>query len=92
MLDILATIVRGDPQARFGFLAAAMVHETSDVATKRFRIYATMFRLNLDPSQHTLVLRRATSSIFVLPVEEAQNLVLQQFIIERYERIFAETF
>ncbi len=92
MLDILARIVRADPQARFGFLAAAMLHETSDVATKRFRIYVNMFRLNLNPLQHALVIRRATSSIFVLPVEEAEDLVLQQSIIERYERIFAETF
>ena len=92
VLAILAGIVRADPQARFGFLAAAMTHETSDVATKRYKIYTSMFELKLDFRRHTLISKPDNSSIFVMPVEVAQNLSLQQAVIQRYESIFAETF
>ncbi len=92
MLDILAGIVRADPQARFGFLAAAMVHETSDFKTKRFKIYVKMFELKLDPARHRVVVRSESSSIFVMPVAVAAKASLQEAIIRRYERIFAETF
>ena len=92
MLSILADIVRADPEARFGFLAAAMMHETSDVATKRFRVYKRMFELTLDPQRHHVTFRPEESSIFVLPVEVAANTFLQQSIITRYEQIFAESF
>ncbi len=33
VLAIIAGIIRADPQARFGFIAAAMLHETSDEST-----------------------------------------------------------
>ena len=91
VLDILARIIRADPEARFGFIAAAMLHETSDVMTKRYRIYTGMFELKLDFKRHTLISRPENSSIFVMPVEVAQDLCLQQSIIQRYESIFAET-
>ena len=92
VLAILAGNVRADPQARFGFLAAAMMHESSDIVTKRYKIYTSMFELKLDFNRHTLVSRPENSSIFVMPVETAQNPALQQSIIQRYESIFAETF
>ena len=92
VLDIIAGIIRADPQARFGFIAAAMMHETSDVKTKRFKIYVKMFELKLDSTRHKLVVRPANSGIFVMPVAVAVNLPLQHAIISRDERIFAETF
>ena len=92
MLSILAGIVRADPEARLGFLAAAMMFETSDVTTKRFRIYRRMFELMLDPQRHHLIFRPEESSIFVLPVKVAANTFLKQSIIDRYEQIFAESF
>lgn len=90
VLDILAGIVRTDPKARFGFLAAAMMHETNDIITKRYSIYTKMLKLKLDTKCHVLVSKPENSSIFVLPVEVAANPALQQTIIERYENIFAE--
>ena len=92
MLDILAAIVRADPQARFGFLAAAMLHETSDVETKRFEIYRRMLAFGVGLEHHAIVTKPEDSSIFVMPVEEARDEALKQSIIQRYERIFAETF
>ena len=92
VLDILASIVRADPKARFGFLAAAIMHEVSDITTKRYKIYTSMFELKLDFSCHTLVSKPENSSIFVMPVEAARDLALQQSIIQRYESIFAEAF
>ena len=92
MLGILADIVRADPEARFGFLAAAMMHETSDLATKRFKVYKRMFELTLNPQRHHVAFKPEESSIFVLPVRVAANPFLQQSIIARYEQIFAESF
>ena len=68
------------------------MHETSDVMTKRYRIYTGMFELKLDFKRHTLISKPEDSSIFVMPVEVARDLDLQQSIIQRYESIFAETF
>lgn len=92
VLSILAGIVRADPEARFGFLAAAMMHETSDVRTKRFKIYVKMFELKLNSARHKVLVRPENSSIFVMPVAVAADTSLQRAIIQRYERIFAETF
>ncbi len=92
VLSIIADIIRADPEARFGFLAASMMHEISNVTTKRFRIYVKMFELKIDSKRHRLVVRPTNSSIFVMPVAVATDLSLQHSIISRYERIFAETF
>lgn len=92
VLDILARIVRADPTARFGFLAAAMLHETSDVQTKRFEIYRRMLELRLDPKCHTVVVKPENSSIFVMSIQEAKDEAFKQSIIQRYESIFAEIF
>ena len=92
MLAILADVLRQDPQACFGFIAAAMTNETSDANTKRFRLYTRMLELKINPSRHKTVAREETSSIFVLPVELANQPVVLEDIILRYENIFAETF
>ena len=92
VLDILAGIVRADPQARLGFISATMMHETNDLATNRYKIYTSMFELKLNFKRHALASKPENSSIFPMPVEVARDLNLQQFIIQRYESIFAETF
>lgn len=92
VLDIIAGIVRADPQACFGFIAAALLHETSDESTKRFRLYTRMLELKIDAQRSIVLTKPQTSSIFVLPNALADNLLMQDLITDRYERIFRETF
>ncbi|MDO7875161.1 hypothetical protein Q5H93_10495 [Hymenobacter sp. ASUV-10] len=92
VLAILAEVIRHDPQACFGFIAAAMVDETSDRRTKRFELYTRMLELKLNPTRHVMVSRPENSSIFVLPAELASQPAVADSIIARYESIFAETF
>ena len=92
VLAILAEVIRQDSQACFGFIAAAMLNETSDANTKRFIMYTKMLELKLNPMHHRIVAKEETSSIFVLPVELAAQPGALEAIILRYEDIFAETF
>jgi|GEM_PF-918696 len=92
VLAIMAEVLRQDPAARFGFLAAAMRDETSDSRTKRFKLYTRMMEQKLNPARHTIVTRPENSSIFVLPNEVAVDELIQESIIKRYECYFAETF
>ena len=69
-----------------------MMHETSDVETKRFEIYRRMLALGLSLERHAIVTKPQNSSIFVMPIKEAKDEALKQSIIQRYERIFAEAF
>ena len=64
----MADTVRNDPQARFGFIAAAMLHETTDVHTKRFQLYVKMLGLKLNPMQHRIFNKPEISAVFVLPI------------------------
>ena len=92
VLAIMAEVLRQDPAACFGFIAAAMLNETSDVATKRFRLYKRMLELKTNPRRHQIITKPAESSMFVLPIAVAENQLLKQKIIARYESIFSETF
>ena len=58
VLAIMAEVVRRDPAACFGFIGVAMLNETSDVSTKRFRMYTKMLELKIDQSRHQLVTKR----------------------------------
>ena len=91
VLDIMAGIVRRDPEARFGFIAAALLTETSDVRTKRFQLYVRMLELKLNPTQHHVVAKPETSAIFVLPIAFQQPEAIAT-LIARYETFFAESF
>lgn len=92
VLDILARIIRADPQACFGFIAAAMLHETSDESTKRFRLYTKMLELKIDPTRYRVETFKESSTIFVVPVAIARQPDTLQKIIQRYDRIFREAF
>ena len=92
VLDVLARIVRHDPQACFGFIAAAMLNETSDDNTRRFQLYTKMLELKVDPTRYRVEALRKNSSIFVLPIIVASQPAALQQIINRYDRIFRETF
>lgn len=92
VLAILAEVLRQDPQACFGFIAAAMTNETSDANTKRFRLYKRMLELKINVLRFEVVTRPETSSIFVLPKQLMANPALVETIIARYEEIFCETF
>lgn len=50
VLAIMAQLLRQDPTACFGFIAAALVTESSNVNTKRFKLYSRMLRLKNQPS------------------------------------------
>ena len=92
VLAIMAGILRQDPQACFGFIAAALLAETSDENTKRFRLYTRMLELKINPLHYTITTKPSGSSIFVLPNPVAANQRLKQGIIARYESIFRESF
>lgn len=92
VLDVIARIIRADPRACFGFIAAAMLDETSDESTKRFKLYTRMLELKVDARRHYITTKPEASSIFMLPKAVAANQSLKQDIIERYESIFRETF
>lgn len=92
VLAIMAEVLRQDPQACFGFIAAAMLNEYSDENTKRFRLYTRMLELKINPMRHQITTKPESSSIFVLPVAVAPNQAFKQQIIARYESIFRETF
>ncbi|WP_460585734.1 hypothetical protein [Hymenobacter arcticus] len=92
VLNIIAHTISQDPQACFGFIAAAMLDETTDTSTRRFQLYTKMLELKIDPTHYKVEVLRENSFIFVLPVALAsQPQGLQQFI-GRYDRIFRETF
>jgi hypothetical protein len=92
VLNVIAGIVRADPQACFGFIAAAMLDETNDNNTRRFQVYTKMLELKIDPTRYKVAALEQNSSIFVLPKAlAAQPNTLQQ-IINRYDGIFRETF
>lgn len=92
VLDIIAGIIRADPQACFGFIAAAMLDEISDESTKRFKLYKRMLELKIDARRNVTLTKPETSSIFILPNALANNLLMQQLITDRYEHIFREAF
>ena len=92
VLAIMAGILREDPRACFGFIAAAMLNETNDISTKRFQLYTKMLELKLNPARNQLISKSENSSIFVLPVDMAAQPDLVNATLARYERIFAETF
>lgn len=88
----MAEVLRQDPAACFGFIAAAMLQETSDVSTKRFRLYKKMLELKINPIRHLVVTKRNQSAIFVVPVAIASQPALVDSLIVRYESIFREAF
>ncbi len=92
VLAILAEVLRHDPQACFGFIAAAMLDETSDANTKRFRMYKYMLEQKVNPQRYSIITIPEQSRIFVMPLHSAQNPHVRQEIIRRYERIFHEAF
>ncbi|WP_375416745.1 hypothetical protein [uncultured Hymenobacter sp.] len=92
VLAIMAGILRQDPAACFGFIAAALLTETSDANTKRFRLYTRMLEQKINPRRHGVVTRPLTSSIFVFPLQLMQQSAAADNIITRYESIFRETF
>ena len=92
VLDIIAGIIRQDPQARFGFIAAAMLYETSDESTKRFRLYTRMLELKIDPTRYRVEAFKNSSTIFVLPTALTNQPAALQHLIHRYDSIFREAF
>ena len=98
VLDILARVLRADPAACFGFLAAAMVDETSDRMTKRFRVYTRMLQQQIDADEPNdfdgvrLIADENASAIFVLPAQLAANPDEITRIVTRYQEIFREAF
>lgn len=98
VLDILARVLRANPAACFGFLAAALVDETEDRMTKRFRVYTRMLQSRINAAEPNvfrdvrLIVDEATSAIFVLPQHLAVNPDEIARIVARYQEIFRETF
>lgn len=92
VLAIIAQTVQADQQACFGFIAAAMLDETTDVNTRRFQLYTKMLELKIDPTRYKVAALRENSSIFVVPLGLARQPKQLQQLIDRYDRIFREVF
>ena len=92
VLDIVAHTIRLDPQACFGFIAAAMLDETTDVSTRRFQLYTRMLELKINPLRYKVEALKENSSIFVVPLALANQPDGLQQLIDRYDSIFRETF
>ena len=92
VLDIIARVIRQDPQACFGFIAAAMLEETSEANTRRFQLYTKMLELKVDPTRYKVEAFQENSTIFVLPQELVSQPDILQRVIFRYDQIFRETF
>lgn len=69
-----------------------MLDETSDVSTKRYRLYTKMLELKINPLRHQIVTKQNQSAIFVIPIALANEPTLIDFTIVRYETIFQEAF
>jgi len=91
-LAIIADTVRSDQKACFGFIAAAMLDETSDTSTRRFQLYTKMLELKIDPTRYKVEALSVNSSIFVVPAALAAQPGALLQLIDRYDRIFRETF
>lgn len=91
-MNIIAHTISQDPQACFGFIAAAMLDETTDTSTRRFQLYTKMLELKIDLTHYKLEVLQENSSIFVLPVALASQSSALHQLISRYDRIFRETF
>ena len=92
VLDIIALTIRHDSKACFGFIAAAMLDETSDVSTRRFQLYTKMLELKIDPTRYKVEALSINSSIFVVPISFAEQPQAITQLVNRYDRIFRETF
>ena len=98
VLDILARVLRDDPAACFGFLAAALPEETSDRMTKRFRVYSRMLQRRValpepnDFARVRLLADEASSAIFVVPSHLFHQPDELARIVTRYQEIFREAF
>jgi len=92
VLAIIAQTIRADPQACFGFIAAAMLDETTDANTRRFQLYTKMLELKTNPTRYKVTALRENSSIFVVPIALAHQPAQLQQLIYRYDRIFRELF
>lgn len=92
VLDIMARVLREDPAACFGFIAAALPHEHEEANTKRFRVYRAMLERTVRPTTYKLLTDEQRSRIFVLPAAKAADLTWRDAVILEYERIFAENY
>jgi len=90
VLAIIADTIRSDPNACFGFIAAAMLDETSDTSTRRFQLYTKMLELKIDPTRYKVEASSVNSSIFLVALAAQPGALLQ--LIDRYDRIFRATF
>lgn len=92
VLAIIAQTIQTDPQACFGFIAATMLDETTDVSTRRFQLYTKMLELKTNPTRYKVLALSENSSIFVIPLALARQPGQLQLLIDRYDRIFREIF
>lgn len=98
VLALLAEVLHTDPEACFGFLAAALPDETSDHQTKRFRVYQRMLSRQIaqpEPNPFRgveLLVDEHASAMFLLPTEISNQPNEPARIITRYQEIFREAF
>ncbi|RSK37548.1 hypothetical protein [Hymenobacter metallilatus] len=92
VLAIIARTIQQDPQACFGFIAAAMLTETTDENTRRFQLYTRMLELKINPARYKVEAFAENSTIFVLPHGLVSQPDALQNTITRYDQIFREVF
>jgi len=87
ILDIMTDVTSRTGNETWGFLAATLQQEMSDVNNKRSRVYLEILRRTFTDTLQVFV-NKENSTIFVIPNE---NIGIANKIIKRYEHIFTET-
>lgn len=87
IMEIMLLVQKRSGIYTWGFLAANLPEETTNVNNKRYNVYTEVLRRSFKNNQKVLG-NRSKSAIFVLPNEELPN---QKQIIAEYEKLFSET-
>ena len=87
ILDIMLDIRSYTDADTWGFLAASLVNETSNENNKRYQVYTEVLRRTFI-NDYEVFGNKENSAIFVIPTNRVAN---KEQVLERYEKIFAET-
>ncbi|WP_293742048.1 hypothetical protein [uncultured Pedobacter sp.] len=87
IMEIMLAIQEQTQIYTWGFLAANLPNETTNVNNKRYVVYTEVLRRSFKNKQRVLG-NKDKSAIFVLPIELLED---KESIIKEYERLFSET-
>ena len=88
ILDIMQEVQTLTGAKIWGFLAANLVSETTNVNNKRYNVYKEVLRRTYR-TKHSVFGNKNYSAIFVIPLDLTSQ---AELIVKRYEEIFSETY